>query len=180
MNLYFHIPNIPGDGFSEWLFAGNLSKNTALNLRGPKGRFVLGEEIKHPLLLISWHTGFASMQALIEHAIAVDTVLDLHLYRLSPVRDIQYLDNLCRSWTDALDNFHYHPLQDRYTLLSDQSEGEKILSKIADSHEEIRNMDVYVSGPPSLISAAQKVFSDYGLPDERLKCETVALGFYDD
>ena len=59
INLYFHIPNIPGDGFSEWLFAGNLKKNANLNLRGPKGRFVLGVEIEHPLLLISWHTGFA-------------------------------------------------------------------------------------------------------------------------
>ena len=73
MNLHFHIPNIPGDRFSEYVFEGKLCKSARLELKGPKGRFVLGNEIARPLVLICWHTGFASMQALIEHAINVET-----------------------------------------------------------------------------------------------------------
>ena len=180
MNLYFHIPNIPGDQFSEWLFASNLKKNASLILKGPKGRFVLGDKITRPLLLLCWHTGFAPMQALVEHTIALESEMDVHLYRLSPVAGVHYLDNLCRSWTDAFDNFHYHPLAGRYSLMSDEKDGEKILRKIAEHHDNLPNMNVYIAGPPSLIQVAGNVLVDLGLPEERLKCETIALGFYDD
>jgi len=180
MNLYFHIPDIPGDDFSEWLFAGNLKKNTKLKLNGPMGRFVLGKDIARPILLVSWHTGFASMQALVEHAISVETELDIHLYRLAPAPGLQYLDNLCRSWSDAFDNFHYAPLANRYTLMSDEAQGKEILQDIAKHHENLRNMDIFIAGPPSLTNAAINLFDDMGLPKDQLKCETIVLGFYDD
>ena len=180
MNLYFHIPNIPGDSFAEWVFAGNLRKNTSLPLKGPKGHFILGKEIKRPVLLVSWHTGFASMQALIEHTIALETEQNVHLYRLSPTPDHHYLNNLCRSWTDAFDNFHYHPVPDRYSLMSEPEDGERILRQIAGKHQNFSEMDVFIAGPPSLTAAADKLFNDLGLPEQRLKCETIALGFYDD
>ena len=180
MNLYFNIPNIPGDAFSEWLFAGGLKKNQKLNLTGPTGHFVLGNEISRPLLMISWHTGFASLQSLMEHAIALETENDIHLYRLSPTPAPQYLDNLCRSWSDAFDNIHYSPLKNRYTLMSEQADGVEILTEIAHRHTNLLHMDIYVVGPPSLIFAAKTLFTQLGLPKDQLQCETIALGFFDE
>ncbi len=179
MNLYFHIPNIPGDGFSEYVFEGGLAKSDELDLRGPKGRFVLGADIARPLLLISWHTGFASMQSLIEHAIAVETEKDVYLYRLSPIANDHYLDNLCRAWADAFDNINYTPLPDRYTLMSEAVEGEETLRNIVRRHDDILNMEVYVAAPPSLTESAKKLFRELGLQENQVHLEPIALGFYD-
>lgn len=180
MNLYFHIPHIPGDEFAECVFSGDLKKGATLDLRGPKGSFVLGAEIKRPLVLISWHTGFAYMQALIEHAIAIETETAIDLYRLSPVQDFHYHDNLCRAWADAFDNINYHPLEGRYTLLSEETDGRTVLSSIAERHPDLPSKDVYLAGPPSLITAANKLLVDGGLQGARVKCETIAMGFYDE
>lgn len=179
MNLHFHIPNIPGDRFSEYVFEGKLCKSARLELKGPKGRFVLGNEIARPLVLICWHTGFASMQALIEHAINVETEKDIWLYRLSPIKGDHYLDNLCRSWADAFDNIHYRPLDKRYTLLSEADDAEAVLRAIAADHDSLQNMDFYIAGPPSLTGTAKNLLPELDVPDEQINLEPVALGFYD-
>ena len=191
VNLEFHIPLIPGEAFSEYVFAGKLRPRDSLCLRGPQGQFVLFEDLRDvpkkqvrdddftlpPLIFIAWHTGFAPVRSLIEHAISLETEAPVHLYRLSPVPGNYYLDNLCRSWADAMDNLIYHRLKDRYTLMSPRAQAAAIIEKIAAAHPDLTAHEIYVAGPENLVFAAQKVLAKLGVPKDRLKTELVCLGF---
>jgi CDP-4-dehydro-6-deoxyglucose reductase len=55
--------------------------------------------------------GFASVKGLIEHAMALDVAEKIFLFWIADSEDTHYLNNLCRAWNDALDNFEYVPLK---------------------------------------------------------------------
>ncbi len=42
---------------------------------------------------------------------ALDVAEHMHLFWITTPGNTHYLNNLCRSWADALDNFHYTELQ---------------------------------------------------------------------
>ena len=86
-------------------------------------------------------------------------------------------DNLCRSWADALDNFTYHRLPERYTLLSSRQDAEDIVTKIAAEHGELLDHNIYIAGPENLVFASRKVLTGMGVSLENLKTEIVCLGF---
>lgn len=106
MNLRCHVRHDPEDSFSRSLFSG-LKIREQLTLVGPRGRFTLDEELRRPLLFIAEETGFAPVESLIEHAIALEWEPPISLYWLSGRPEGHYLANYCRSWVDALDHFHY-------------------------------------------------------------------------
>ncbi len=194
VNLAFHVPLLPEEPFSEQLFAGAIKIGQPLRIRGPKGQFVLFEDLVDvpspkrrndeftlpPLLFLSWHTGFAPVRSLIEHALSFETETPLYLYRLSPTPDDIYLDNLCRSWQDVFDHFYYHPLPYRYTLMSSRKEADAIIEEIAARHENLADFNVYVAGPEPLVESAAAIFPAAGVPAGGLKTEIVCLGFCDE
>jgi CDP-4-dehydro-6-deoxyglucose reductase len=108
MNLHFQIPEHSQDEFSHFVF-NKLKKGDAVDVTGPQGDFVLDEDSARPLVFIAWHTGFAPIRSLIEHAMALDEAETMHLAWLARNKEDRYQDNLCRSWEDALDNFVYVP-----------------------------------------------------------------------
>ncbi len=179
MNLHFHVPLVPGDAFSEHAFEGGLKPMQRIWVRGPEGQFVLGDRVPGPLVFIAWHTGFAPISSLIEHAMALETGEDIFLYRLSPQPGRHYLDNLCRSWSDAWDNVHYRPLETRFTLLSDQAAANAVLAEIAERHAPLSAHWLFVAGPPSLTSSAQAFGRMHELEPEQVRTETIGLGFYE-
>lgn len=104
-NILFHIDNKVQDSLFQRLQA-EMKANSSLTLRGPKGCFILQEHKPRPLIFISVGTGFAPIKSIIEHAIALEWPREIALYRIDEGKDV-YLDNLCRSWQDALDEFYY-------------------------------------------------------------------------
>jgi CDP-4-dehydro-6-deoxyglucose reductase len=110
MNLSCHVHHDPTDGFSRHLFA-RLKNREPLELVGPRGTFTLDEEARRPLLFIAEETGFAPVESLIEHAIALEWEPPISLYWLSGRPGGHYLGNYCRSWVDALDDFHYQAMK---------------------------------------------------------------------
>ncbi|HUV23036.1 MAG TPA: 2Fe-2S iron-sulfur cluster-binding protein [Gammaproteobacteria bacterium] len=109
MNLQFHIALNPGDAVAKYL-AEAASTNDTLMLEGPNGSFVLDENSPRALVFIAEGIGFASIKGLIEHAMALDTAEQIYLFWITDDDAPPYLNNLCRSWNDALDNFAYQPL----------------------------------------------------------------------
>ena len=72
--------------------------------------FLLEEEASEPAVFVAVGDGLASIKSLVEQAIAIDNAAALHLFRIDDAPSGGQLDNLCRSWNDALDNFSYHRL----------------------------------------------------------------------
>jgi CDP-4-dehydro-6-deoxyglucose reductase len=161
-NLQFHVRRRAGDAFAELVFAGLKDVDTA-RVEGPRGEFVLNEESRRPLVFVACDTGFAPIKSLLEHAMALDAADSLHLYWIASSPGGHYLDNLCRSWADALDNFHYHPIT-----------GQAVLLQLLANHPRLGDCDVYVAGPEAWAAAIEFRLLELGAPRGRLLVNPLA------
>jgi len=164
-NLQFHIGRREGDAFADRIFQGQAGMDT-MQVKGPSGTFVLDEDSIRPLVFIAGDAGFAPVKSLIEHALALDAAETLHLYWITPTADGHYLDNLCRSWGDALDNFRYAPLTLNSAWSPDAVEG--VLRQALVNLPRLEECDVYVAGPGELTRTAEWLLLDHGLPRAQL------------
>ena len=171
-NLQFHIRRRAGDAFAEQVFTGLKAADT-VRVEGPRGKFVLDEESHRPLIFIACETGFAPIKSLIEHAMALDMAETLHLYRIASSGTVHYLDNLCRSWSDALDNFRYDPISLERGV-SDEDAMQAALLQVLQDHPRLGDCDVYVAGPESLANTAEFQLLEHGLPREQLFVNALA------
>jgi len=161
-NLQFHIPRHGGDGFCRHVVSG-LRPSDTVNVEGPRGEFVLDDTSARPLVFIAYNAGFAPTKSLIEHAMALDVAGTLHLYWLTDTPAGQYLQNLCRAWTDALDNFYYIPIvidPGRATLALEE--------QLAAHHGDWSEFDYYLAGSASELDAAQTLLLNQGVPQTQI------------
>jgi len=119
---------------------------------------VLNEDSHRPLAFIAGDSGFAPIKSLIEHAMALDAAESIHLLWVAAGDGGHYLDNLCRSWSDALDDFRYTPLTDDETALL----------QVLRDHPRLVECDVYVAGPAPWAGAAEFQLLERGLPRTQL------------
>lgn len=162
-NLYFHIPDVPDDPFSEAVFSGRLALRDTVRLRGPlQDAFFLDDKQPRPSVILCWHTGFAPVVSLIEHFMSLETEEDIHLYRFSPTPGHHYLANLCRSWSDAYDNIQIAFSPDRLTLLSSPKDCAAAIATAVSQNPNLAECNIYVAGPPNFVKAAQAVFAQRG------------------
>lgn len=170
-NLQFHIRNLPGNPFSDYV-ATRLTNGEAVTVEGPKGSFVLHEDSTRPLIFIAFGAGFAPVKSLLEHAMALDVAESVHLYWVVSREVNLYLSNWPRAWADALDNFQYTPLVAGTDLETAAGRQESLvgglLQRIADDYPALDGFDVYVAGPESLLDSARKWLLGRGLPGAQL------------
>jgi CDP-4-dehydro-6-deoxyglucose reductase len=165
-NLHFHVRRRAEDAFAERVFGG-LKGVDAVRIDGPRGDFVLNEESHRPLVFIAIESGFAPIKSLIEHAMALDVAETLQLVWFASAPGGHYLDNLCRSWGDALDNFHYQPV----TAEPTPSDGAVLQAALQQSLREVPRLeecDVYVAGPAAWAASAEAMLLAQGLPREQV------------
>jgi CDP-4-dehydro-6-deoxyglucose reductase len=122
---------------------------------------VLERESPRPLVFVAIDQGFAPINSLIEHAIAVDAAESITLYWATTQAGGQYLPNQCRAWAAALDEFHYRPL--------DLAALESALG--ADST--LAGSDIYLAGPAVLVSSVENALRATGLPAAQLHVESL-------
>ncbi len=162
-NLQFHVRRRAGDAFAERVFGG-LKGVDSMRIVGPRGEFVLNEQSHRPLVFIAGEAGFAPIKSLIEHAMALDAAESLHLVWIAAGANGHYLDNLCRSWGDALDDFRYTPLTAKGALAEDEA----MLRQVLQDHPRLGECDVYVAGPAPWAGAAEFQLLEHGLPRAQL------------
>jgi CDP-4-dehydro-6-deoxyglucose reductase len=155
-NLLFHIHSGAGEVY-EMLMQDRVEKGDEILVTGPHGDFLLNRNSRHTQLYIAFGTGFAPIKSLIEHAMAIDENASMHLYWMTDTQEDLYLDNLCRSWNDALDDFHYRPVQ-----------GEDCPDVSSDGGLNLAECDAYIAGPKSRVRRAGKQLLDLGLTEDRL------------
>ena len=165
-NLQFHIRRRPADAFAQRVFEG-LKQSDTVRVEGPQGDFVLDEKSPRPLVFVAWETGFAPIKSLIEHAMALEAAETLHLYWVAAAETGRYFDNLCRAWSDALDEFRYVPL----TLLGgtpNEAAMLDALEQVLRHHPRLEEHDFYVAGPLAFADAAKRLLPERGLPRAQL------------
>jgi len=155
-NLLFHVHSQITDATGQTI-SDVLSKGSDVKVFGPHGDFLFREGSNHDQIYIAFDTGFAPIKSLIEHAMELDETASMHLYRVADNKDDLYLNNLCRSWDDALEDFHYHPLI-----------GNDPLKEITNDHQKLDEFDFYIAGAKQQAEAIRKGLVDYGIPSSQI------------
>ncbi len=170
-NLHFHVRRLPGNVFSDYVF-NKLKHNDAVELEGPQGEFILSEKSARPLIFIAFDDGFAPLKSLIEHAMALETGNLMHLYWIASNLENIYLPNVPRAWNDALDEFRFTPMvvgMDLGNLHERQDERlHHVLQGVVNDHPDLLDSDVYLGGPETVTTLAERYFLAQGLPKTRV------------
>ena len=177
--IEFHVRKLDEDAFSDMVFE-NLSIGSWLNIQGPYGNFVVDENSEHPLIMIAFDTGFAAIKSLLEHVTAQDNERLIYLFWLACGEEGLYLDNLCRSWADALDQLHYYPihLSKRVNeILDSQYEGiatiEEKLSSALQNIEHLEDADIYNVSPEPIAKLVQQLLMQMGFQEQQFHHEII-------
>ena len=101
------------------------------------------------------------------YAINADVNQPIDFYWLASDLSGHYYDNYCRSWTQALEDYRYHP-----RLLTDTESGTTDFSSLAEDIaarlDGLAGYDLYVAGSAPMESAFSRVFQQWNLPEERM------------
>jgi CDP-4-dehydro-6-deoxyglucose reductase len=157
-HIEVQIPRRPGDAFAEVLFT-SLKANDTVEVEGPYGEFVLDEDSPRPVIFLAFGAGFAPIKSLIQHAMSLELAESMDLHWLADSAG-HYQDNLCRAWTDALDNFNYvpHPPAD---------DMDAQLRGIVVDYPDLHRFDVYAAGTAAQLDLARAYFVRAGLHGAR-------------
>ena len=166
MNLHFQVPRLSNDAFSDHVFE-LMKRGDPVDLNGPGGEFVLDENSKRPLVFIAWRTGFGPIKSLIEHAMSLELTESIRLVWIAANKDDRYLDNLCRSWEDALDDFEYLPI-DTGSNNGGVDMEQLITRQLNIEPCDLIDYDFYVAGTKSLLDSCRNTLNRYALPAEQL------------
>ena len=175
-NLQFHVPASPQFTLGERL-NGMMKNADVVGLEGPFGDFVLREESQRPIVFIAYDSGFAPIKSLVEHAMALDFAETLHLFWVASTKNGHYLDNLCRSWRDALDNFSYTPLdldENRRREASalaepaDPNAAARVCETIVGQLRDLSNYDIYLAGPKAYAEVTRAALREHGAAADQL------------
>ena len=165
-NLHFHIVRSAQDSFAQKVF-GSLKPGHAVTLFGPWGDFVLRADSPRSILFLACDTGFAPIKSLIEHAMALEVSERLYLYWLATHPAGHYLDNLCRSWAGALDNFNYVP------IAAANGDAVELVRHIAADRADLNALDIYLAGSEAFVAAASIELLERGFPQAQLAAAIV-------
>lgn len=157
-HLEFHLRRVRDEPVSQALFE-RLRTGASLEIRAPQGRFVLEENRPGPLILIAFDTGFSAIKSILEHATAQESERVIHLYWLACGPEGRYLDNLCRSWRDALDEFTYTPLD----FVSGRDGMDILVDRIAADHPDLDACAVYVCAPSAVLEGIRRSMGEADL-----------------
>ncbi len=162
-NLIFHLcrtdRRAASADFRQCVFDGRIKAGDEVSVWGPWGSFVLEHDSARPLVFIAIDDGFAPVNSLIEHAIAVDAAESISLYWASSQPGGQYLPNQCRAWNEALDEFSY------LALAVDE------LQAVLAANAALPTSDVYLAGAIDAVEPLAAALLAAGVPPEQLHVE---------
>ncbi|KAF0164134.1 MAG: ferredoxin [Rhodocyclaceae bacterium] len=162
-NLIFHLcrsdRRAASADFSQAALDGRIKVGDDVSVWGPWGSFVLEKDSVRPLVFIAIDDGFAPVNSLIEHAIAVDAAESISLYWASSQPGGQYLPNQCRAWNEALDEFSYLPL-----AVDD-------LPAALAANAALATSDIYLAGAAERVEPLASVLRAAGVPPQQLHIE---------
>jgi CDP-4-dehydro-6-deoxyglucose reductase len=164
--IELHVRRVSGGGFTTQVFDA-MRPGAKLRVEGPLGTFVPREDSERPMLLMAGGTGFAPIKALVEHFLHLGTRRRMTLYWGARTPADLYLPGLPERWARDVATFRFVP------VVSDIEQAGALRSGLVheallEDHPRLDDVDVYMSGPPTMIDAGRHAFVDAGLPEERL------------
>lgn len=164
--IELHVRHVPQGEFTDFVF-DSLKERAILRLQAPLGTFYLREDSERAIILVGGGTGFAPLKGMIEHAFHIGIERPIHLYwGVRSERDL-YLPDLPRTWAAEHPSFSYVP------VLSEPDAGWSgrtgwVHEAVVSDHPDLREFDVYMSGPPVMVHAGRDAFLAHGSTMEQM------------
>jgi CDP-4-dehydro-6-deoxyglucose reductase, E3 len=172
-----HIRHMPGGLFTDSVFGSSTEKNLKvkdiLRFEGPMGSFFLREASTKPMIFLASGTGFAPIQAIIEHTIHEKIQRPIYLYWGGRRPVDLYFHEKCLAWANEFAHIHYTPVISD-ALPTDQWHGRTGFVHLAvmEDFPDMSNLQVYACGAPIVIQSAERDFVE--------KCHLPEDEFYAD
>lgn len=164
-SIELHVRHVSGGGFTSWVH-DSLKEGDALRIEGPLGTFVPREDSERPMVFMAGGTGFAPVKAIVEHFMALGTRRPMRVYWGARSAADLYLRELAAGWAGKAHDLVFH------AVISDPEQAAASGLRMGLVHEavledqpDLSGYDVYMSGPPAMIDAGRKLFTDAGLPE---------------
>ena len=162
--LELHIRHMPGGLFTDHVFGANpnsqMKVKDILRFEGPMGSFFLREDSQKPMIFIASGTGFAPIQAIIEHSLHEKMTRPIHLYWGGRRPQDLYFHEKCLAWAKENSHIKYIPVISN-ALEEDQWNGRSgfVHNAAMEDFPNMSEFQVYACGAPIVISSAQKDFT---------------------
>jgi len=161
--LELHVRHLPGGRFTDPLFGAAepaTKVRDILRFEGPLGTFFLREESQAPMILLASGTGFAPIQAIVEHARARHLERPIALYWGARRPIDLYRDEMARRWAREYADFSYVPVVSD-ALPEDAWNGRTGLvhKAVLADFPDLSVHQVYACGAPAMVAAARADFT---------------------
>ncbi|MGB0721651.1 MAG: CDP-6-deoxy-delta-3,4-glucoseen reductase [Gammaproteobacteria bacterium] len=171
--IELHIRHVEGGLFTDQIFGdgespAGIREKSVMRIRAPLGTFYLREDSERPIILVAGGTGFAPIKGVVEHAIHAGVKRPIHVFWGVRGEDDLYLPELPRSWATEHANIDYTPvLSDTPTGAWDGARG-FVHEAVLTAYPDLSGHDVYMCGPPIMITSGRDAFFDRGLSADQL------------
>ncbi|MFW5815329.1 MAG: CDP-6-deoxy-delta-3,4-glucoseen reductase [Wenzhouxiangella sp.] len=164
--IELHIKHVSGGGFTGQVFE-TMKPKDILRFEGPLGTFFIRRSSDRPLVLMGGGTGFAPLKSMIEELLEAGDERPVQLFWGVRTEPDLYASGLIQSWIDQHPDLRFVP------VLAEPGDGwsgerglvhEAVLRQVA----RLADHDVYMSGPPAMVSAGREAFLSAGVPEDRL------------
>ncbi|MET1116671.1 MAG: CDP-6-deoxy-delta-3,4-glucoseen reductase [Comamonas sp.] len=165
--LELHVRHMPGGLFTDHVFAA-MKEREILRIEGPFGSFHLREDSAKPVILLASGTGFAPIQALIQHMQHKGSTRPTTLYWGGRRPQDLYLDGWLREQLAQMPFLHYVPVVSE-ALPEDSWTGRTgyVHQAVLDDFADLSGHQVYACGAPIVVDSARESYiRQGGLPEE--------------
>jgi len=166
--IELHIRHIDGGGYTQYIF-DRMKVNEILRIEAPLGSFLLKESSPRPIILMGGGTGFAPLKGMIEHALHIGLEKPIHLFwGVRSLRDL-YMPDIPLEWTHRFPLFQFTPvLSDPSSEDNWQGETGYVHHAVMKHYQDMKNFDIYMSGPPAMVYDARDEFVQRGVPEKQI------------
>ncbi len=166
--LELHVRYVEGGDFTEYVF-NEMPEKAIIRFEGPLGTFFLREDSDRPILMMAGGTGFAPLKAMLEHLYHSGSTRPVHLFWGARNLAELYMHETALGWDQRHGHLQYTGVLSEPDS-DDQWDGTAgwVHEALLAQYPDIKDYDVYMSGPPAMIDAARHAFMDKGLPEDQL------------
>ena len=163
--LELHVRRVAGGEFTDRLFQPQ-TRDSLLSIEGPLGQFVY-RDTGAPMLLVGGGTGLAPLLSMLRHVIEKGIERDLHLYwGVRSERDLYA--------QQTLEDLRLKAPRLRYTPVLSEAGGAWrgragwVHAAALQDIDDLSAFEIYMAGPPAMISAARHAFEARGAAREKI------------
>jgi CDP-4-dehydro-6-deoxyglucose reductase len=172
--IELHIRHISGGEFTDFVFS-QMQEKSILRIEAPLGSFILREDSERPMIFIAGGTGFAPVKGIIEHALHIGDRRPVQCYWGVRSRRDLYMSDLTDNWQQQYPHITFIP------VLSEpdqdwQGRSGWVHEAVLQDNPDMSAFDVYMAGPPPMITAAKDRFAVAGLDLRRLFSDSFEYG----